>query len=142
MTYDDSDNARLTEVKKAIDFELPFDKELWQSIVLIFARAGTEAGKIKRILDENLISWGYFTDHNQFQPHCNAHANNFVVVDPRSNPNGNILALVDLDMAFKFDEFVNTVDPDPFFFSEPENLKLQSERYKTNDRMQFDDWNN
>jgi hypothetical protein len=110
--------------------------------VLIFARAGAEAGKIKRVLDDNLISWGFFTDHNQFEPHCNAHANNFVVVDPRSNKDGNILAVVDLDMAFSFSEFVNTIEPDPFFFTDAENLQLQTDRFKTNDRLQFDDWNN
>ena len=110
--------------------------------MLTFARAGAEAGKVKRVLDENLISWGFFTDHNQFEPHCNAHANNFVVVDPRSNKDGNILAVVDLDMAFCLSEFVNTIEPDPFFFSDAENLQLQTDRFKTNDRAQFDDWNN
>jgi hypothetical protein len=70
--------------------------------MLIYARSGAEAGKTKRIMDENLISWGYFTDHNPFEPHCNAHANNFVVLLPNKSPNKNILGIVDLDMAFEF----------------------------------------
>ena len=48
---------------------------------LLFQRIGYEAGYIKRLFDENLISWGYFIDHNLFEPHCNAHPNNFLVLD-------------------------------------------------------------
>lgn len=47
----------------------------------IFTRIGFETGRVKRIFDENLISWGYFTDHNPFEPHCNAHPNNFVILN-------------------------------------------------------------
>lgn len=90
--------------------------------MMIFEHTGAEAGKSKRVMDEELISWGYFTDHNPFEPHCNAHPNNFVVTMPSSNTNNNVLALVDLDMAFEFDTFVNTVAPDPFFFTDEENL--------------------
>lgn len=45
-------------------------------------------------------------------------------------------------MAFCLSEFVNTIEPDPFFFTDAENLQLQTDRFKTNDRAQFDDWNN
>jgi hypothetical protein len=90
--------------------------------MLIFARIGAEAGKSTRVKDENLISWGYFTDHNPFEPHCNAHPNNFIVMFPKTSPHQNILAMVDLDMAFEFDCFVNTIFPDPEFFTDAENL--------------------
>ena len=53
-----------------------------ETIALIFARCGAEIGKIKRLLDENQISWGYFIDHNVFEPHCNSHPNNLVALDP------------------------------------------------------------
>ena len=58
------------------------DVSILETIALIFARCGAEIGKIKRLLDENQISWGYFIDHNVFEPHCNSHPNNLVALDP------------------------------------------------------------
>ena len=55
--------------------------DLFEVLIGMFSLIGFETGKIKRLLDDNLISWGYFTDHNPFVPHCNAHPNNFVVLD-------------------------------------------------------------
>ena len=109
---------------------------------MIFARCGAEAGKAKRVLDENLISWGYYVDHDPFAPHCNAHPNNFVVMDPSNSPYNNLLAMVDLDMAFEFSNFVNTMRPNPELFTDAENLQIQSDRYMTCDRILFDDWCN
>ena len=90
-------------------------------MLITLARAGAEAGKAKRLLDENLISWGYYTDHNPFEPHCNAHPNNFIVTDPLTTKNHTILAIVDFDLAFEFESFVNTIDPDPMIFTDEEN---------------------
>lgn len=53
-----------------------------QALALIYARCGAECGKVKRLLDEAEICWGYFTDHNPYEPHCNSHPNNFLVIDP------------------------------------------------------------
>lgn len=86
------------------------------------------------MLDENEISWGYFTDHNPFEPHCNAHPNNLVVLDPRNNEHNNILGVLDLDLAYSFDSFVNTIEPDPMFFTDEDNLQIQQKKYATNDR--------
>ena len=97
-------------------------KEFFWIMMLIFARSGAEAGKAMRIKDENLISWGYFTDHNPFEPHCNAHPNNFIVQFPFKSEHNNLLGMVDLDMAFEFDSFVNSVAPDPMIFTDAENL--------------------
>jgi hypothetical protein len=91
-------------------------------ILLVFARTGAEAGKAKRVLDENLISWGYYTDHNPFEPHCNAHPNNFVITDPAKTESHTILAIVDLDLAYEFESFVNTIEPDPDLFTDEENM--------------------
>lgn len=87
---------------------------------LIFARCGAEAGKTKRLLDEHDICWGYFTDHNPFEPHCNAHPNNFIVQDPLRPENiyHNITSVVDFDLSFDFESFVNTIEPDPIFFTD------------------------
>lgn len=113
-----------------------------ETIALIYARCGAECGKVKRLLDEAEISWGYFTDHNPFEPHCNAHPNNFLVVDPASNPHKCITAALDFDLAFDFKSFLNTVAPDPEVFTDEENLMIQKERFCTNDSVQFDDWLN
>ena len=78
--------------------------DLFESLVSMFQLIGFETGKIKRILDDNLISWGYFFDHNPFIPHCNAHPNNFVVLDLFApyNQFHNLLAPLDFDMAYDF----------------------------------------
>lgn len=84
QTYSMEENSRLFDFGKASssEFAYEFGKEKFTAILLAFARTGAEAGKAKRLLDENLISWGYYTDHNPFEPHCNAHPNNFVITDP------------------------------------------------------------
>lgn len=69
---------------------------------------GYEAGYIKRLLQNNDISWGYFIDHNPFEPHCNAHPNNFLVLDPLKYDK--LLAPVDFDMAYTFQGFINTIE--------------------------------
>lgn len=33
-------------------------------------------------LQKHGINWGYFIDHNQAMPHCNAHPNNLILVAP------------------------------------------------------------
>ncbi len=100
-----------------------------ENVALLFARIGYEAGRVKRIFDENLICWGYFIDHNPFEPHCNAHPNNFIVLDLEAdyNTNQRVLAPVDFDMTFEYDSFVSNVEDDPKSFG-------------THDREQFDSW--
>lgn len=91
---------------------------------MIFIRCGAECGKVKRILDEATISWGFFTDHQVFEPHCNAHPNNLILLDPSENEHGNILGVLDLDMAYNFDAFVNIIDPNPILFTDAENMEI------------------
>ena len=81
-------------------------------------------GKIVRLMNESEISWGFFTDHNPFEPHCNAHPNNLVVLDPSKNEHANLVSVLDLDMAYSYDTFINTIEPDPFFFTDQENLEI------------------
>jgi hypothetical protein len=99
------------------------------SLTLLFSRIGYESGLIKRLLDDNLISWGFYVDHNIFEPHCNAHPNNFLVLDLQAayNPHHTLLAPVDFDMTYDFETFVDTVEDTP--------AKLG-----TQDREQFDSW--
>jgi hypothetical protein len=87
-------------------------------------RIGWEVGCVKRIFQDYDVSWGYFIDHNPFEPHCNAHCNNFIVLD---RTNENILAPVDFDMAFRKQEFISTVE---------------GSKYGTYDEELFDNWVN
>ena len=98
---------------------------LFSLYVMLFQRIGYEAGLIKRLLDDNLISWGYFIDHNLFEPHCNAHPNNFLVRDLATSPT--LLAPLDFDMTYDFDTFVSIVEDNPATFG-------------TQDRELFDSW--
>ena len=52
------------------------------------------------------ISWGYFFDHNPFEPHCNAHPNNFLIL-PDSDK---ILAPIDFDFSYEKKNFFSTID--------------------------------
>jgi hypothetical protein len=97
-------------------------------------RVGYETGLVKRVLDESLISWGYFIDHNLFEPHCNAHPNNFLVLDleaPYNRSHQNILAPLDFDMSFDFATFVNIV---------PDEESADKKVFGTQDRELFDGW--
>ena len=38
-----------------------------------------------RILIENEINWGFYFDHNPYEPHCNAHPNNFVILNDKNS---------------------------------------------------------
>ena len=44
-------------------------------------------GVVKRALEAAGVNWGYFFDHNPFEPHCNSHPNNFLVLPPVSHFN-------------------------------------------------------
>ena len=87
-------------------------------------RIGWEVGTVKRIMQDSRISWGYFIDHNPFEPHCNAHCNNLVIL---SEEHENLVAPVDFDMAYRGEEFISTV---------------QSEYFGQNDVELFENWLN
>ena len=55
------------------------------------------------------ISWGYFFDHSPFEPHCNAHPNNFLVLPSDQN---SILAPLDFDFAYEKSNFISTFEED------------------------------
>jgi hypothetical protein len=82
-------------------------EELTATLCLIAYQVGREAGEVKRHLQDAEISWGYFIDHNPFEPHCNAHQNNFIILNTGHE---HITAPVDFDMAFTFRGFMNNLD--------------------------------
>lgn len=73
---------------------------------LLYARIGFEIGRIKRIFIDKRINWGYYFDHHPFLAHCNAHPNNFIVLQ-EGNIGENLLAPLDFDLAFEEKEFIN-----------------------------------
>jgi hypothetical protein len=80
-------------------------------------RLGRETGLFKRLLRDNHISWGTFCDHDQFEPHCNAHPSNFVVlpITPQRKPGSPLLGTVDFDLAYTRDTFFSTLRDQPLF---------------------------
>lgn len=83
-------------------------RELLRKLCLLAWKCGFEAGTLKRALQDANISWGFFIDHNPFEPHCNAHPNNFIILP---SENEKLLAPVDFDMSFEASEFISTVEP-------------------------------
>lgn len=87
------------------------------SLVLgyLFSRCGYDAGRILRGLHSQRLSWGTYQDglcrRDLDEWHCNAHANNLVVVPegslPAHHPGAQcLLSFLDLDMAFSADDFI------------------------------------
>lgn len=85
---------------------LPQVKETGSVLAYVHWRFGWELGTTMRILQANDISWGTYTD--SMGGHCNAHTNNLVLrkEDP-GTPEAPFLAMLDLDMAFAKDDYVN-----------------------------------
>lgn len=54
---------------------------------LLYWTVGWEMGVVKQALEAAGVNWGYFFDHNPFEPHCNSHPNNFLVLPPVSHFN-------------------------------------------------------
>lgn len=69
----------------------------------LYWRLGREVGEIQKLLLDNEISWGTYSD--QLGDHCNAHPNNFVILPPSDNNHNCFLAPVDFDMAYSKQEF-------------------------------------
>ncbi|KAL5476146.1 hypothetical protein EMCRGX_G026057 [Ephydatia muelleri] len=68
----------------------------------LYWELGWEVGVVKRLMEECGINWGYFIDHNPFEPHCNCHPNNFIILPPGEEK---LLAPVDFDLAFRGERF-------------------------------------
>ena len=62
-------------------------------LALVYREVGWEMGVVKRTLESHRINWGYFFDHNPFEPHCNSHPNNFIVLPPVSCLTSSIMAI-------------------------------------------------
>lgn len=73
-------------------------------------RLGRDAGAILRLIHAANLSWGTYQD--AIGGHCNAHANNFVILPPsEQKATGHLLAPLDFDMAFDRDSFLALHQP-------------------------------
>lgn len=68
-------------------------------LALVYRRVGWEMGTVKRSLENHRINWGYFFDHNPFEPHCNAHPNNYIALPPVSLTVHNLYILFNIPLS-------------------------------------------
>ena len=77
-------------------------KKFFGALIDIYARIGYEASRIKKCLQEAHINWGTYIDR-EVDIHCNAHANNFVILPQGNN---SLLAPLDFDLAYSKDKMI------------------------------------
>ena len=77
-------------------------KKFFETLIDIYARIGYEASRIKKCLQEAHINWGTYIDR-EVDIHCNAHANNFVILPQGNN---SLLAPLDFDLAYSKDKMI------------------------------------
>lgn len=82
-------------------------------LTYLFSRIGYDCGKFMRGLHDMKASWGTYQDAlcRPGQWHCNAHANNVVVlpeVEEEFRDCQSLLSYLDLDMAFTADTYLDT----------------------------------
>eukprot|EP00658_Telonema_sp_P-2_P021113 TRINITY_DN1838_c0_g2_i1.p1 TRINITY_DN1838_c0_g2~~TRINITY_DN1838_c0_g2_i1.p1 ORF type:complete len:574 (-),score=138.39 TRINITY_DN1838_c0_g2_i1:231-1952(-) len=79
------------------------------ALVYLYNRIGNDCGRIIRAMHDDRVSWGTYQDTLCFdgQWHCNAHANNVMILDEQSAPPDMFLGYLDLDMAFDDQSFVS-----------------------------------
>jgi len=86
------------------------------ALAYLFSRAGYDAGRIMGGMHGERVSWGTYQDSlcnkGLDEWHCNAHANNLVVIGEGSIAPGepgheSLLAFLDLDMSFDADTYMD-----------------------------------
>lgn len=78
-------------------------------IIDIYYRLGFESGFIQKLLHNDNISWGTYND--SLGTHCNAHANNYVILPYNEFIKYNFcLAPLDFDMAFYENEYIQDME--------------------------------
>ena len=77
-------------------------KKFFRSLIDIYARIGYETSRVKKCLQEAHINWGTYIDR-EVDVHCNAHANNFIILPQGNN---SLLAPLDFDLAYSKDKMI------------------------------------
>ena len=76
----------------------------------LYSRLGSDCGRIIREMHDLNVSWGTYQDEiciSDDQWHCNAHANNVVVLSEKDTIGNMFLGYLDLDMAFDDETYVS-----------------------------------
>eukprot|EP01062_Namystynia_karyoxenos_P066612 TRINITY_DN60520_c0_g1_i1.p1 TRINITY_DN60520_c0_g1~~TRINITY_DN60520_c0_g1_i1.p1 ORF type:complete len:634 (+),score=165.45 TRINITY_DN60520_c0_g1_i1:93-1994(+) len=85
------------------------------ALAYLYSRCGVECGELLRLMHQARVSWGTYQDgltrSDLAQWHCNAHANNMVLLCEGSLQ-GRFLSYLDLDMAFDDSTFLDPTDPE------------------------------
>jgi len=98
-------------------------------LIDIYHRLGFESGFIQKLLHRNKISWGTYND--RLGTHCNAHANNYVLLPYQEFVKYNFcLAPLDFDMAFHEHEYIENME-----LEEDEETVLPQKRYTFRELM-------
>ena len=77
-------------------------KKLFDKLIDIYARIGYEVSRIKKCLQESHINWGSYIDRG-FNYHCNAHANNLIILPQGNN---SLLAPLDFDLSYTREKMI------------------------------------
>lgn len=92
-----------TKCQSAMRMFLSHEARDGEMLAHIVWRLGREAGKIRRILSDNGISWGFFYDHDPNEPNNASLPDNFVLM-----PEGHeqLIAPINFDLAYTRESFL------------------------------------
>ena len=85
------------------------DKE-FVNLVKLCGHLGFESGRCASVVHRSGYLWGSYADHQQQDFHCNAHADNLVVLTKTqclASESKQVLAPLDFDMSFKKENAIN-----------------------------------
>ncbi|KAA6367793.1 MAG: hypothetical protein EZS28_036681 [Streblomastix strix] len=101
------------------------------ALVKLFARLGFECGRAVRVVHSTApgFLWGTYQDFANYQLHCNAHANNLIVLPlDIISEKKQILSPLDFDMAFSSETSINfwkrSPVADPTFVTDSFNIEV------------------
>jgi len=115
--YSELQESVLFRVNRIFSFLKQSELNFLEFISAIYEKLGYEAGKFKRILQDENINWGTYEDL-PFRFHSNAHTDNFCILPRKFNFNSennenikgkklDLLSILDFDLAFFRENFFN-----------------------------------
>ena len=122
VKYSNEINQLVSSLNKTISNK----GSLFNLLITVLSKIGFECGRIKRVFEKIDLNWG------TYDYHCNAHLDNFMILD--KNDKLNYLAPLDFDLAFFREDFIdikynknhtNNNCFDDLITSEKSNLQIQ-----------------
>lgn len=111
--------SQLSKLIKHIIQNMDKNTNILSLLIDIYREMGYECGLIKRKMQEAHISWGSYIDHGPYNFHCNAHANNLIIL-PMGNKS--LLAPLDYDLAYSKETYINILNDTPTFKEHDESF--------------------